>query len=111
MNDTVAKAQLKTDIKTAVLANLTGYTADDITVTFSKGSVKATVEITPKAGSDAVTLKASVATSKSTMQSAVLQKVKDLPNVSNFLESNMTVADLTITASDPVTSSSGSSSA
>merc|ERR1712232_816827 len=101
MADTAAKDKLEQDLKASVLSSLpSSYTLDDIKIAFSRGSVNANVEITPKAGSDTVALKAVVTAQKSKINNAALESVKALPDVSKLLETGMRVADLTVTSSE-----------
>merc|ERR1712006_17800 len=96
MADTDAVKELKKDLKTSVLGSLpTGYTEDHIAITFSKGSVKAKIDITPLSDSLAPTLKATVNHHKDSINKAALQKLKAMPNVNTLLEDGKTAEDLT----------------
>jgi len=90
------KAALVTNIKDAFLANMTGYTKDDLTVVLTKGSVKATVAITPKNGSNTAALKTLMTSQKAATESAVLTKVKAMPAVSSLLENGKSLSDLQV---------------
>jgi len=70
-------------------------------VTFSSGSVKATVLITPLPGSSTAGLKTRIATNKDALAAAVVADVKSIPAVADVLESGTTVDKLTATASPP----------
>lgn len=99
-----AKAAVVLGIKHAVLESLTGYTTADldyIKVVLSKGSVKATIEVTPKSGMTAADLNTDVTAKKATMQTAVVTKTKAVPGVADFLEDGKSLDDLTVTVSDP----------
>merc|ERR1711988_1200255 len=102
-NNATAKAALVSDIKAAVLAQNAGYVESDVKVTLSRGSVKALVSITPKAGSYALyALKASMSSGKHAMAAAVLVSVKAMAaSDTTLLESGKTVDDLTVTMSNP----------
>jgi hypothetical protein len=93
------KAALETDVKTSVVAKLgDGYTADHVAVTFSAGSIKADIEVTPKEGSTGDALKTLVDTKKADIESGVTDTVKASPNVGNLLKPGMTAADLQVTS-------------
>jgi len=97
--DTDAVTALRKDLKTSVLANLpNGYTEDHIKITFSKGSVKATIDITPLSDSDAAILKTTVNDKKESINKAALQQLKAMPNVNALLEDGKTAEDLTVTS-------------
>jgi len=105
------KATLVTNIKDAFLASMTGYTKDDLNVVLTKGSVKATVTITPKAGSDTAALKSLMTSQKVATESAVLTKVKAMPAVSSILENGQSLSDVVASSTAPMqvarTSTSG----
>merc|ERR1712070_275253 len=103
---------LESDLKISVLASLpAGYEKDHIKVTFSKGSVVAKVDITPKAGDDTVALQTEVAKQQTAIESASLKAVQDLPeeSLNKILADGKTKADLTVTSSAPVEESTPSS--
>jgi len=95
--------KMKTDIKLAFLESLpTGYTEAHLTVTLSKGSVKAQVVITPLQGSDTAALRSIVQSEKAAVERAVITKVKAIPNVAQLIEAGKTLKDLSVFASDVV---------
>jgi len=94
--DAGVKAALVTNIKDAFLTVMTGYTKDDLTVVLTKGSVKATVLITPKAGSNFAVLETLMTSQKAATESAVLKKVKAMTSVSSILENGKTLSDVTV---------------
>merc|ERR1712070_568658 len=103
---------LENDIKTSVLASLpAGYEKDHIKVTFSKGSVVAKVDITPKAGDSSAARQAEVATKQTAIESASLKAVQDLPeeSLNKILADGKTKADLVVSSSAPVEESTPSS--
>jgi len=95
------KLELTTRIKAQFLKKMSGYKAEDLEVTFSSGSVKATVVITPLPGSSTAGLKTRIATNKDELAAAVVADVKSIPAVADVLESGTTVDKLTATASPP----------
>jgi len=96
------KATLVTSIENAFLASMTGYTKDDFNVVLTKGSVKATVTITPKDGSDTAALKNLMTSKKAATESAVLTKVKAMPAVSSILENGRSISDVVASSSAPM---------
>jgi len=88
---------------------MTGYTKEDISVELTKGSVKATVTITPKAGSDSAALKTMLTTQKADTESAVLDKVKAMPAAVRILEDGKSLSDLTVTSTAPIITDKGTS--
>lgn len=97
------KDALIDEVKDAFLANMTnGYTKQDIAVTLSRGSVKATVVITPKSDSDATALQSSIAAGRTDVSNTILAKVTDMAQDSDVLETGMTLGDLTVVVNDPL---------
>jgi len=102
-SNATAKAALISDIKAAFLAQHSDYVAADIQVALARGSVKATVSVTPKAGSDTASLKISIASTKDAIAAAVLMAVKTMASLNpRLLESGKSVDHLIVTASNPV---------
>merc|ERR1712039_438294 len=93
---------LISEIKQTFLAKLTGYTADDISVVLSSGSVKAKVAITPLPGSSSDLLNTALKTAKTTIANDILAEVKAMPTISSVLKDGSTEDQLTITATDPL---------
>lgn len=108
-NDKV-KTLLVAKIKEQFLKKMPGYIAGDLEVTLSKGSVKATVAITPMPGSSTDILKAAVVANKDVVTASVLTEVKTMPanDMNAVLESGKTAADLTATAAAPTAAASPS---
>lgn len=84
---------------------MSGYTASDLLVTLSAGSVKATVTITPKTGDTADNVNAAITQEKDNIANDVLTDVKAMESVTTILEDGATVDSLSASASSPVTSS------
>jgi len=103
-NSSDVQATVVTSIKEGFVANMPGYTAADLTVVLSKGSVVANVTITPKTGSDGTSLKTLMTHSKAATEASVLTKVKAIPSgtLSSILQSGKSTADLTATCTAPV---------
>lgn len=103
-NSPDVQAAVVTSIKEGFLSNMPGYTAADLTVVLSRGSVIANVTITPKTGSDGTSLKTLMTSSKAATEALVLTKVKAIPSstLSSILESGKSTADLTATCTAPV---------
>lgn len=98
------KAKVVDECKAGVLLHMpTGYTKNHIDLTLSAGSVKASYSITPLPGSDIAALTATVTSKKDAFKTSVASKVKAMPEVSAILEAGKTIADLVVTATDPVT--------
>lgn len=105
INNSTAKASLVSNIQLAFLGELgAGYNVQHIAVTLSRGSVKASVTITPLASStnEAAVLRASVLAKKANLNSAVTTQVKAMPEVSNLLEAGRSLTELTVTSTNPV---------
>jgi len=102
-NDAV-KTKLKKKVIDSFLASLSGYKAEDLVVTLSKGSVKATVVITPKAGSDVAALKTVVKAQAVAVKAQVLAEVKKMPEVTSgtIFEKGKSLADVTVDVEAPV---------
>jgi len=100
-NSTV-KTQLVDGIKRAFLSRLPGYTMKELTVELTKGSIVASVKITPKAGSDSAALKNTVKTEKAKLVAASVSNVKAVSGVKEFLVAGKALADIEATATDPV---------
>jgi hypothetical protein len=98
------KANLIGKIKAEFLKKLKGYTADDLTVTLSAGSVQATVAVTPMPGSSSTLLESAMKTEKDAIATAVLAEVKAMPTdtLSTILQSDTTAEQLAVTADAPV---------
>jgi hypothetical protein len=101
--DSAIKNKLVNTIKQGYLANLDGYTMDDLTVVLSKGSLKATVSITPKEGESSADLKKVVQTVKLKTESAVMYNVQGVIKDSgtDVMEEGKTLADMTISSTAP----------
>jgi len=103
--DATKKSALIDTIKAGALENLpAGYTAADLEVVLSAGSVVAEVIITPTAGSNHTELAAGLE-AHGEESTSVITRVKQMPFVENLLESGKTLNDLTVThtvkASEP----------
>jgi hypothetical protein len=108
--NTTVKTKLVDSIKQSFLDKLPGYTKQDLTVVLTRGSVVATVKITPKAGSDTTALKATVAAQKDTIAAAAVTSVKALSEVNQFLEAGKTASDIKATSAAPVATTVGTTS-
>jgi len=98
-----AKATLIKDITDAFLAQHSGYVAADVEVTLSKGSVKALVSVTPKAGEDSATLKSAMASTKDAIETAVITSVGQMiAGDPTLLESGKTALDVKVTGTAPM---------
>lgn len=98
-NPTAMKAA-EDGVKTAFLASMSGYTKNDLKVGFTKGSVVATVQITPKAGTSIAALTSSVKAAKSTVVQATVANIKKVVAADpTILEAGATIG---ATAADPV---------
>merc|ERR1719454_2324950 len=87
MSDDTVKANIITSVKNQFLAKMPGYLESDLTVTLSKGSVKATVEIVPMPGADASALKDNVENGKAAITTGIVTDVQNMENVDSVLES------------------------
>jgi len=84
---------------------LTGYTVKDLTVELlpsAPNGVRATVKITPKAGSDTEALESKVKTEKSRLVAAALANAKAVSGMKDCLSAGKKPTDITATAKDPV---------
>lgn len=97
------KTLIVAKIKDKFIAKMPGYVAGDLEVTLSKGSVKASVAITPLPGSSTDNLKTAVVASKDAVTASVLTEVKAMPaeDMKAVLEEGKTASDLTATAAAP----------
>jgi len=98
-------AKLKQNVKQTFLQELpAGYTEEHLSVTLSKGSVKAKVYIIPMVGSDTSSLKAAVTANKDAVAQTMLQKVKYMLEGKDgtMFETGKTIHDLTAAATEPV---------
>merc|ERR1719440_2436665 len=94
---------MRTAVTEGVLSGLGGaYTSNDIAVTLKAGSVVAEVTVTPN-GETAAELKtkASQATMKTSLETAVQTKVVLVPNLATALTTG-TLADVSTTSAAPV---------
>lgn len=105
------ETELISKVKARFLAKMSGYTASDLLVTLSAGSVKATVTITPKTGDTAENINSKVAQEKDNIANDVLTDVKAMESVNTILEDGATVDSLSASASSPVTHSGSGVSA
>lgn len=108
MADAAAKADIIAAVKKQFLARMKGYLESDLTVTLSKGSVKAEVEIKPMPGANADIVKATVEKDKDTIAAAVATDVKNMNNVDSVLEAGKSKDQIEASASSPVASDSAS---
>lgn len=104
MADAAVKDGIIATVKSKFLANMPGYKESDLTVTLSKGSVKATVEIVPIPGANGASLKAAVEQSKENVAAAIIADVKNMANVDAVLESGTTKDQIQASASSPTAS-------
>jgi hypothetical protein len=106
------KTAIVTNVKQSYLSVLPeGYTENHIIVTLSKGSVIATVEIIPAEGVTTADLETSFTDEnvKTSLESKVLKNLQAVENVNNVMEEGKTAADLTATASAPISSTPSTS--
>merc|ERR1712139_744942 len=95
------RAELVSNIKQAFLDILpASYTAEHLQVILSAGSVKATVNIEPIAGSSTTELKSALQPKKDLLATAVVTKVKAMTQVETLLEAGKTKDSLTARATD-----------
>merc|ERR1719247_1031571 len=101
MANATVKNKLIADVKTVFLEKLNvnqkGYTAADLAVTLSQGSVKANVVITPKAGDEAASASI-VKEQQASIATAILAKVKLIAGITDMLETAKKLTDLTAAA-------------
>jgi len=102
------KTSMVTAVTEGVLQGLGGaYTSDDVAVELKAGSVVAEATVTPKGETaSALQSKASEATMKASLETAVKAKVVAVPNLETALTSG-TLADISTTSEVTVTSSGG----
>jgi hypothetical protein len=100
-SDTAVKEKLAAKVKEVYLDSLPGYAHTDLAVSFSKGSVKAEVDIKPIAGQSIESLKSAVTAKTNHMASAMVWKVRELPEVGSILEDGKTAMDLTVRVEPP----------
>jgi hypothetical protein len=102
MANAAVKNKLIADVKTVFLEKLNvnqkGYTAADLAVTLSQGSVKANVVITPKAGDEAASTTI-VKEQQASIATATVAKVKLIAGVEDTLETGKKLDDLTAVSS------------
>lgn len=99
--DTASKDLLTTKLKDSILSSLPDeYTKEHINITYSKGSVKAHVVVTPVVFGNVSALKEFVTENKAALQDVALQKVKELPKILDLLETGVKVEELTVVSSD-----------
>jgi hypothetical protein len=99
MANTNVKNDLISKVKKGFLDKMTGYVEGDLSVTLSKGSVKADVVIVPIPGATGASLQSVVNQEKDNIATAVVTDVKAMPAVDTVLESGATTDSLTATAS------------
>jgi hypothetical protein len=105
--DASKSAEVISKVKEAYLTHLSGYTASDLTVALSAGSIKATVTITPKAGATSGELVTALVTAKSAVETQVIQNVNTIVGVASLLEDGKTLTDVTATSTAPLEISAG----
>merc|ERR1711881_250891 len=87
MSDDTVKANIITKVKNQFLAKMPGYLESDLTVTLSKGSVIATVDIVPMPGTDIAILNATVQEHKADIKTSIVDDVMNMENVDSIVES------------------------
>jgi hypothetical protein len=98
-NNAALKSSLMTAVKTATLASLPNtYTANDLTVAFSSGSLKADVTIMPKGTDTRDSITTTVTDAKAAMDTAVTAQVKAVPGVDQAVASGMTLDNVATTS-------------
>lgn len=101
-SNAAVKAELITNIKKSFLEKLPqGYTEQHLSVTLSKGSVKAQVDITPISAVSSQTLQAAMVATSPEIESRTLEKVKAMPAVESMLESGKQISDLSVVVKQP----------
>jgi hypothetical protein len=107
-SNSMVMTKLIEEIKAGYLASLPGYSATDLAVVLTRGSVKATVTVTPKAGDSSSSLALGMNLKKTAMESEVLDRVKAMPEATELLETGKTLSDLTVASSTASESTSSS---
>jgi len=89
------KSEIVSAVKTATLASLPStYTADDLSVALSAGSVKADVTIMPKGTDTAASITTTVTGAKAAMNTAVNTQVVAVRGVDQAVTDGMTLSDV-----------------
>jgi hypothetical protein len=99
-SNTQFKNELMSSLKANLLTKMPGYVSDDIRISLSPGSVKATVTVDPLPGSASTLVESTLNSAKTNVQSQVLAEVKSMPALSSVLQDGTTSDQLNVTVSD-----------
>merc|ERR1719460_1465887 len=101
--DAGRKAEVIKTVKEAFLKKLPGYSLADLAVKLSKGSVVATVEVTPLPGASTESLLSTVKADPAAMATSVSTAVKSMDDskLATMLEDGKTKDTISATASAP----------
>lgn len=105
-SNTQFKNDLVSNIKTNLLTKMPGYVPDDISISLSAGSVKASVMIDPVPGSNPTQVQSTLNSAKTNVQSEVLTKVKSMSALSSVLKDGTTSDQLTVSMTEAAAASS-----
>jgi hypothetical protein len=111
VGDADMKAAIITKVKEAFLKLLSGYSMADLAVKLTKGSVVATVEVTPLPGASTESLLNIVKADPAAMATSVITAVQSMDDtkLATMLEDGKTKDTISATASAPSSPSSSSS--
>jgi len=110
VGDAVMKAEVINKVKEAFIKVIPGYIMSDIVVKLTKGSVVATVEVTPLPGASTESLLSIVKADPAAMATSVITAVQGMDKLATVLEAGKTKDTISATASAPSSPSSSSSS-
>lgn len=99
-SNTQFKNELMSSLKANLLTKMPGYVSDDIRISLSPGSVKATIAVDPLPGSASTLVESTLNSAKTNVQSEVLAEVKSMPALSSVLQDGTTSDQLNVTVSD-----------
>jgi pimeloyl-ACP methyl ester carboxylesterase len=99
--DAAAKTKVEDQVRNTYLTHLQGYTADQIEVTLSAGSVRATVDIQPKTGDTVASLQTEVGAKEDVLKTSAVTNLQAMPEIDSLMEDGKTASELSATVEAP----------